>query len=290
MWDVVILGEGPAGVSAALYIQRAGLSSAVIGIGPGALAKAEKIENFYGFAQGVTGKELHDLGIDHAKKLGAEMITDEVVGMDFDGAVFELIGKKGKYQGKAVLLATGTARVTPKIAGLKELEGHGVSYCAVCDGFFYKGKDVAVLGEGEYALHEAEELTHVANSVTIVTNGKTPVFSADVAKGIAVDERKIKKIKGANAVEAIAFESGDELAVNGLFVAVGTASAVDFAKKMGIETNGANIMVNDEMQTNVPGIYAAGDCTGGILQVSTAVAEGAKAGAEIIKYIRAQKK
>lgn len=290
MWDVVILGEGPAGVSAALYIQRAGLSSAVIGMGPGALAKAEKIENFYGFMQGVTGKELHNLGVSHAKKLGAEMITDEIVGMDFDGAAFTLLGKKGSYQGKAVLLATGTARVTPKIAGLKELEGHGVSYCAVCDGFFYKGKDVAVLGEGEYALHEAEELSHIASKVTILTNGKAPLFATKEAKGISVDERKIKKIEGTEAVEAVTFEDGSELAVSGLFVAVGTASAVDFAKKMGIETNGANIVVNAEMQTNVPGIYAAGDCTGGILQVSAAVAEGAKAGAEIIKFIRAQKK
>ena len=291
MWDAVILGEGPAGISAALYLQRAGLKSIVIGMGIGALEKAEKVDNFYGFPQGITGAELHKTGTTQAEKLGAELVKDEVVGVDFDGQLFELQGKSGKkYKGTAVLFATGTSRMSPRVERLKDMEGHGVSYCAMCDGFFYKGKNVAVMGEGDYALHEATELSHIAASVTLLTNTKPPVFNIEEAKGIKIDERKLKKIIGDPVVTAVEFEDGEQLAVEGVFVAVGTASAVDFAKKIGIEINGNYIAVDENMATNVPGVYAAGDCTGGILQVATAVSEGAKAGTEMVKYVRTKNK
>jgi len=291
MWDAVILGEGPAGISAALYLQRAGLKSIVIGMGIGALEKAEKVDNFYGFPQGITGAELHKTGTTQAEKLGAELVKDEVVGVDFDGQLFELQGKSGKkYKGTAVLFATGTSRMSPRVERLKDMEGHGVSYCAMCDGFFYKGKNVAVMGEGDYALHEATELSHIAASVTLLTNTKPPVFNIEDAKGIKIDERKLKKIIGDPVVTAVEFEDGEQLAVEGVFVAVGTASAVDFAKKIGIEINGNYIAVDENMATNVPGVYAAGDCTGGILQVATAVSEGAKAGTEMVKYVRTKNK
>ena len=291
MWDAVILGEGPAGISAALYLQRAGLKSIVIGMGIGALEKAEKVDNFYGFPQGITGAELHKTGTTQAEKLGAELVKDEVVGVDFDGQLFELQGKSGKkYKGTAVLFATGTSRMSPRVERLKDMEGHGVSYCAMCDGFFYKGKNVAVMGEGDYALHEATELSHIAASVTLLTNTKPPVFNMEDAKGIKIDERKLKKIIGDPVVTAVEFEDGEQLAVEGVFVAVGTASAVDFAKKIGIEINGNYISVDENMATNVPGVYAAGDCTGGILQVATAVSEGAKAGTEMVKYVRTKNK
>ena len=291
MWDAVILGEGPAGISAALYLQRAGLKTVVIGMGIGALEKAEKIDNFYGFAEGISGEELHTVGTKQAKAVGAELVTDEVVGVDFDGVHFELQGKSGNcYKGTTVLMATGTARMSPRVENLKNLEGHGVSYCAMCDGFFYKGKAVAVMGEGDYALHEATELSHITESVTLLTNGKPPVFKVEDVAGIKIDERKLKKILGETTVEGVEFEDGEILPVSGMFVAVGTASAIDFARKIGIETNGNYIVVDEEMKTNVPGVYAAGDCTGGMLQVAKAIAEGAKAGTEMTKYIRLQKK
>jgi len=195
-----------------------------------------------------------------------------------------VITNSGEYEADSVVLATGTSRTTPKIKGLKEYEGHGVSYCAVCDAFFYRGKDVAVLGNGNYALHEAMELLPTSNSVTILTNGKEPDFQ--VPETIKINTNIIDSISGNDVVEEIHFQNGDNLPISGLFIAIGVAGSTDLAKKIGAETQNNKIIVNENMSTNIPGLYAAGDCTGGLLQISKAVYEGAKAGTEIIKHLR----
>ena len=174
--------------------------------------------------------------------------------------------------------------MAPKIKGLKEYEGHGISYCAVCDAFFYRGKDVAVLGNGNYALHEALELLPTSSSVTILTNGKEPDFQ--VPENIKVNTNIIDLIGGNDVVEEVHFQNGEMIQVSGLFVAIGVAGSTDLAKKIGAETQNNKIIVDENMSTNIPGLYAAGDCTGGLLQISKAVYEGAKAGTEIIKYLR----
>ncbi|MEE3397334.1 MAG: NAD(P)/FAD-dependent oxidoreductase, partial [Succiniclasticum sp.] len=144
--DIIIIGSGPAGISAALYAKRAGADVTVISRGSGALAKAEKIENYYGLAGPVTGAELEASGIAGAKRLGVNFIEDEVVGVsmndDFTGLVVQTPNRT--CEAKAVVLAAGSTRLAPKIPGLKELEGKGVSYCAICDAFFYRQKTVAV--------------------------------------------------------------------------------------------------------------------------------------------------
>ena len=174
--DIIIIGSGPAGVSAALYAKRAGADVTVITRGSGALAKAEKIENYYGLAEPLTGAELEANGIAGAKRLGVSFIEDEVVGLamndDFTGLIVQTPGRA--CEAKAVVLTAGSTRLAPKIPGLKELEGKGVSYCAICDAFFYRQKTVAVLGEGDYALHEAEILLPHASKVMLFTNGKEP--------------------------------------------------------------------------------------------------------------------
>lgn len=280
--DAVIVGQGPAGVSAALYLQRAGLQTVLVGGGPGGLAKAEKIDNYYGMP-GISGVDLFQAGVDQVKGLGAQVVDDQIVGVEYDGAAFTLVGSQDSYKGRAILFATGAARVTPPIPGLKDLEGAGVSYCAVCDGFFYRGKEVAVLGNGDYALHEAGELLPLAAKVTLLTGGQpAPDHLPD---NLAVDTRPIASLEG-TPLKAVHFKDGESLPVSGLFVALGVASAADLAKKIGIFTEGQYIKVDDKMQTNFPGIYAAGDCVGGLLQVAKAVSDGAIAGTTMVQFLR----
>lgn len=200
------------------------------------------------------------------------------------GDKLTVITKSGEYEADSVVLATGTSRTAPKINGLREYEGHGVSYCAVCDAFFYRGKDVAVLGDGSYALHEALELLPTSNTVTILTNGKEPEFQ--VPQNIIVNASIIDSIRGNDAVEEVHFQNGETLHISGLFVAIGVAGSTDLAKKIGAVTQNNKIIVDENMSTNIPGVYAAGDCTGGLLQISKAVYEGARAGTEIVKYLR----
>ena len=264
--DIIIIGSGPAGISAALYAKRAGADVTVISRGSGALAKAEKIENYYGLAEPVTGAELEANGIAGAKRLGVNFIEDEVVGV-----------------------AMNDDLLAPKIPGLKELEGKGVSYCAICDAFFYRQKTVAVLGEGEYALHEAEILLPHASKVMLFTNGKEPVVK--IPDTIEVHKEKVIAVEAENEngmerVCGLRAEDGAITPVNGLFVALGTAGSVDLARKIGAGTENNRVVVDGDMATNVPGLYAAGDCTGGLLQVVKAAYEGAVAGLSAAKYAR----
>ena len=283
MANIIIIGNGPAGISTALYTTRAGIDTTVIGRDYGALGTASEIENYYGFSDPVSGTDLITNGIEGARRLGANIINDEVVGISY-GEKLTVITKENEYSADGVVIATGTSRTTPKIDGLKELEGHGVSYCAVCDAFFYREKDVAVLGDGNYALHEALELLPTSKSVTILTNGKEPDVA--IPDTIKIDTRVIKAIEGNDTVSGILFEDGLSLPISGLFVAIGIAGSAELAKKLGAETKNNKIVVDENMSTNIPGLYAAGDCTGGLLQISKAVYEGAKAGTEIIKYLR----
>ncbi len=283
MADVIILGNGPAGISAAAYTTRAGLKTTVIGKDGGALLKAHKIENYYGFAEPVSGEQLIHDGLEQAKRLGAELVSDEVVGITYDGD-YVVEAKNGVYRSAAVILATGSSRSAPKMEGLRRLEGHGVSYCAVCDAFFYRGKSVAVLGNGEYALHEAMELLPVVGSVTLLTNGKEP--DVDIPREIPVDKREITSLEGDPVLSSVVFKDGEPLAVSGVFVAVGVAGSTDLARKLGAEIKGSSIVVDETMQSNIPGLYAAGDCTGGLLQVAKAVYEGAQAASSVIKQVR----
>lgn len=283
MYDVIIIGAGPAGLSAALYTARANLSTLILGKDGGTLERVEKIENYFGFSDAVSGAELLENSKKLAENLGAEIRKDEVLSICFMGN-FLVEGKLGSYEAKSVILATGAERTKGKIPGLKELEGSGVSYCAVCDAFFYRGKNVAVLGHGDYALHEVSELLPIVGSLTLCTNGKEP--GVKVPEGVAVCTEEISGIAGETQVEAIEFADGSSLAVSGVFVALGSAGAVDLARKIGAPVEGNNICVDEKMTTLVPGLYAAGDCIGGLLQISTAVGEGAQAAMSAIAYVR----
>ena len=287
MYDVIIIGAGPAGITAGLYTKRANLNTAIIYKDESSLEKAELIENYYGFENGVSGKELYEKGIEQAKNLNIDVKNEEVVNIQISDNGFNIITDKGQYNSKALIFATGNKKNTPKIKGIKELEGKGISYCAICDGFFYRNKNIAVLGSGKYAISETNELINLAKEITILTNGdKAPEIRADNVK---INTRKIREVRGENKVEEIEFEDNNKLKTDGIFVAQGVAGSSEFAKKLGIITKNDKIIVDENMQTNIKGIYACGDCTGGLLQISKAVYEGTKAGLEVIKYLRENK-
>lgn len=286
MSNVIIIGSGPAGISASLYTIRASIDTTVISKGNSALIKAENIENYYGFSTPVTGQALEQSGIEGAKRLGVKFITEEVISISYEEKL-SVKTNVNNYEADCILIATGSSRKTPKISGIAEFEGKGVSYCAVCDAFFYRDKDVAVLGNGEYAIHEAMELMPVAKSVTLLTNGLEP--DASLPSGILLNTKKITSLKGGDRLAGVVFDDSSESALEGLFIALGVAGSTDLAMKIGALTEGNKIIVNENMETNIPGLFAAGDCTGGLLQVSKAVYEGAKAGTEMVKQVRGKR-
>ncbi|RAW62875.1 NAD(P)/FAD-dependent oxidoreductase [Faecalibacterium hattorii] len=283
MPNIVIIGSGPAGVSAALYAARAGVETTVLTKGPGALDRAELIQNYYGFAEPISGAELERRGIEGAKALGVQFVTTEAVGLTYmDKLTVETLA--GDFPADAVILATGASRAAPHIPGLAGLEGHGVSYCATCDAFFYRGRDVAVLGSGEYALHEVQALLPVVKSVTLLTNGSP--LTASFPPEVTVCPEKVNAILGEERVSGVELSGGKTVALSGVFVVLGVAGSTALARKLGAEVDGNRILVDEHMQTTLPGLYAAGDCTGGLLQVAKAVYEGALAGTEAAKALR----
>ena len=284
-----VVGSGPAGISAALYILRGGQPVGILHQpGSSALEKAERIENYYGLEAPVSGGELLRRGWVQAERLGAELKDAQAVGLNFGEAGLELTTTEGVLPAEAVILATGSPRLAPRLPGLQEFEGKGVSYCAVCDGFFCRGKAVAVLGSGEFALHEAETLLPIAASVTLLTNGE-PV-PENLPEEVRTETRRLSELYGDQLMEGIRLEDGQVLDIPRLFVALGTAGSTDLARQIGVILDGSAILVDENMATNVPGVFAAGDCTGGLKQVSKAAYQGAVAGLSALRHVRAQKR
>ena len=303
-YDVIIVGAGPGGISAALYAGRANLKVLVLYYGESQLEKAHKIDNYYGFEEGISGLQLYRNGIKQAENLGIDVVNSEVMNIEAVSMdAFPLYSVKTnteEYSAPVVVLATGNKKLRPNVAGIAELEGKGVSYCAVCDGFFYRRKKVCVIGDKRYALQEALHLANIAESVTILTNGSDAVIkslleeervriSEETSAKIAVDSRKITRILGEQKVSGVAFAEGENLEADGVFVALGEAGGADFAKKIGLAMNGDSIAADEKMQTNAKGIYSCGNVNGGLLQVSKAVYEGAVAGLSAVEYLRGQK-
>ena len=281
MYDIIIIGAGPAGISSALYTRRAGLNVLVLYFGTSNLEKAEKIENYYGFVDGIDGKSLYKNGIKQAENLGVEVKREEVLNIE-KVERFTVTTDKNKYESTAVIIATGNKKLRPNVKGVLEFEGKGISYCAICDGFFYRNKRLAVIGNGNYAVHEAEYLKNIASELTILSNGLEMEEQTD----LPVIKENIAEIKGDTKVREVCFEDGKTIEVDGIFIALGQAGGSDFAKKMGVMLEGDDIAVDKNMQTNIEGLYSCGDVVGNLLQVSKAVHDGAEAGIAASKYIK----
>lgn len=281
MNDIVIIGAGPAGISASLYAKRANLDVTVLYHGESNVEQAHLIDNYYGFPGGISGKELFNKGIKQAVELGIEVTAAQVVGVENLGNHFNVKTVKGNFETKVIVISTGNKKIKPNIPGIQEFEGKGVSYCAICDAFFFRNKNVVVIGNGEFAISEANELSHIVGNVSILTDGlDAPNCEYEI------NTKKIKQITGEALVNKVEFEDGSFLDVDGVFIALGEAGASDFAKTLGLLQNGDNIKVNEHMETNIKGVYACGNITGGLLQVSKAVYEGAIAGLSAANYIR----
>lgn len=282
MYDVIIIGAGPAGISAGIYAKRANLNVLILYHGISNLEKATMIENYYGFENGISGEDLYNAGINQAKNLGIQVKNEEVLNIEKVNEKFEITTTENKYEGSTCVLATGNKKLKPNIKGVDEFDGKGISYCAICDGFFYRKKNVVVIGNGKYAVSEAEDLKNIVNSITILTNGLELLTETT----FEVNNKKIKEIKGDTRVRQIEFEDGTNLEIDGIFVALGEAGGSDFAKKLGVLTQNDNIIVDKNMKTNIDGLYSCGNSTGGLLQVAKAVHEGAEAGLAIVSYLK----
>ena len=285
MEKLIIAGAGPAGVSAALYAVRSGITPLVLHKGGGALEKAVKIENYYGLPHPVTGAELYKNGLKQLESFQVPVVEEELLAVEYDGD-YTVRTTEHTYHSKALVLATGAKRNTLALKELKKYEGSGISYCAVCDGFFYRGKEVAVLGNGPYALHEAKVLEPLAAKVTILTNGKEADFNGEDTASIQIETKKVISAGGDETLSYVQLEDESRLPISGLFVALGTADSTDIARKLGLIIENNHILIEPDTSTPLPGLYAAGDCTGGMLQIAKAVYEGAMAGTRAVNYLK----
>lgn len=283
-YDIIIIGAGPAGISASLYAVRANKKVLVLYDDKSSLEKTDKIENYYGFENGISGKDLYKAGIKQAENIGAYVKKEEVIKIEMiseNDYNFLVNTSNNSYKSKVVILSTGNKKNKPKITGIDKFEGKGISYCAICDGFFYRNKDVAVIGSGNYAISETNDLINIAKNITIFTDGEeAPKFRADNVK---IETRGIKEIIGNDKIEKVELTDGTDIKVDGIFIAYGVASSTDFARKLGALVKNDRIIVNDKMETNIKNLYACGDCTGGLFQVSKAVYEGTIAGLSAIR-------
>ena len=294
---VLIIGSGPAGLSAAIYTGRAGLHPVVISgdtFGGQASLTAD-IENYPGFVESVSGGELMDKFKAQAEKFGAEVVSDVVSKVDFSAK--PLIVETGftSYHCERVIIAAGSVHLPLNVPGEKEFTGRGVSYCATCDGFFYRKKNVAVVGGGNSAVEEAEFLTRYASTVTII-HRRDSLRADKIVQDRAFENPKIRfcwnsvvtEVVGEDKVSGLKLKNvktGEEslMPIDGVFVFVGTKTVTDlFEGQLEIENN--VIKVGPDMQTSVPGVYAAGESVDNrYRQVIVSAALGAQAGISVSK-------
>lgn len=283
---LIIIGAGPAGISASLYAKRGNIDTTIIHHHKTGMDKAHLIDNYYGLPN-ISGKKLYEIGIAQAQELGVNIIEDEIIGIEFNDG-YQLSGQNATYHADAVIIASGAYRNSPTIKKIKDFEGKGVSYCATCDGFFYRNKNIGVIGNGAYAYHEASYLKNISPNVSIFLNGKE--IEDQRLKEFTIIPNKIKEIDGDDYLNKLILDNDDIHNIDGLFIALGSIGSVDIAKKLGIESDNNRIIVDENMRTNIPGIYACGDCTKGMLQISKAVYEGALAATDAIKYLKNKNK
>ena len=302
MYDIIIIGSGPAGLSAAIYAQRACLDAIVIeknGISGGQVLNTWEVDNYPGFP-GVTGFELSRQFREHANKLGARVVQDEVVQVELSGNVKKVVCEEETYEARCVILASGAHHRTLEVPGEEELRGAGVSYCATCDGAFFRGRTVAVVGGGDAALEDAIFLARMCEKVYIVHRRDKLRGAKRLQERLQALENiefvwnsETAAIEGNGQVEALRLrqtKTGEEkrLDVDGVFIAVGIAPESElYAGQLELDEQGY-IRADESGQTSVPGVFAAGDVrTKALRQILTAASDGANCVASAERYLQA---
>jgi thioredoxin reductase (NADPH) len=312
-WDVIVIGAGPAGLTAATYLTRGGLSTLVLKDREGSnLEKVPIIGNWFAMPNGTTGPKLLKLGEQQAKKYGATIKQEEVLrckDCSLDGAALRSRAGKGKdkskkprsqfmvqtmrgnYDCNAIVVAVGMQIKSAGITSEFKYFGRGVAVCVACDGPFFKRKKVMVIGAGNLAANEALELlAHTSNITVNINGGKNLIEKSMLAKlkknKIALVDKKVAAVRGNGWVKELEFMDGSLEPIEGLFLATGTASAVDFAKSMGLLMRGNALEVDKHGRTSVEGVWAAGDVTGPPRQIGKSVGDGVRAAIDIIEKVR----
>ncbi|MEE9564677.1 MAG: FAD-dependent oxidoreductase [Candidatus Hydrothermarchaeaceae archaeon] len=304
--DLIVIGAGPAGLTAGMYAARAGIDTLVIEMmmPGGQMATAHKIKNYPGFPEGIGGMELAELMKAHAENLGTDIKNlDEVKKVEKEGDRFVITTSQGQYRALAVVIATGLYRKKLGVPGEKEFQGKGVSYCATCDGPFFKDRKTVVIGSGTHAVSEALYLNDIAGEVKLVMKRDHPIITQkDTEKQLK--ESKVELVTGTEVLEifgqelvtglkALDLNTKEERTIetDGIFIETGRQPNIALLEGMDVKTDEKGYIITDEkQQTSTPGLYAAGDvCAGKVKQVGVAVGHGSIAALSARDYIKSMK-
>jgi thioredoxin reductase (NADPH) len=300
-YDVIIIGGGAAGLAAAIYSVRAMLKTLVIekqAMG-GQILYTGEIENYPGFPEPVSGPDLAVLYEKQASRFGTEFTYDTITSLDVEGPVKRVIGEEAEYIGKAVIITSGGEHNKLEVPGEEEFAGRGVSYCATCDGNFFRDQDVTVVGGGDAALDEGLYLTRMTNSVTLV-HRRDELRASKILQGRAMDNPKfdfiwdtvVEEIKGDGDVNSVVLKNLktgklDERPTDGVFVYIGFHPINDFMRGAVELDNAGHVVADLQMRTNVPGVFAAGDVRAfSERQLANAVGDGVAAALSAYRYIQ----
>ena len=300
LYEILIIGGGPAGLTAGIYGSRSKRDTLIIEklLPGGQVGLTDIVENYPGFPEGIEGPELVKKMEAQAKKFGTEIITDEIIDLKLEEEEKEVISRSGSYRTKTIIIASGATQRKLGVPGEKEFTGRGVSYCATCDGAFFEGQEIAVVGGGDTAVQEAIYLTQFAKKVTII-HRRDKLRASKILQERAFKNEKIDflwdsvvtEIMGDKRVEKIKVKNvkrGEEKIIekNGIFIYIGLVPNTSYLKgKIKLDQNGY-VITDENMRTSIEGVYAAGDVrTKSLRQIVTATADGAQAAMSAVEYL-----
>ncbi|WP_419779952.1 NAD(P)/FAD-dependent oxidoreductase [Maridesulfovibrio sp.] len=296
-YDIIILGAGPAGLQAAIHSARKGLKVLILGKNDKSSLWWAHIENFCCTLE-ISGEQILKTGQQQAESFGAVFFNEDVLKiktpdlMDLGGGGFTITSETKEFKTKAIIICTGTTRNKLGVPGEKDLFGKGVSYCVECDGNFFRGEEVAIVGGESAAAGGALHLSHLASKVHLVSkefNFAPELMEKLKEADITIHEGvEVEKITGGSGVDGLVFKDGEKLGVTGVFIELGAKGVMSLAAELGIQLDESMKFIETDKQqrTNVPGIFAAGDICGPPLQMAKAVGEGCVAGLSAAKYVR----